>query len=61
MENLLAQLSEILLPHKDLIMQSAVGITIVQLLTPVLLVNDIRKAGSSKNFSVVPFLMGGIL
>lgn len=61
MEGLITELSEILLPYKELVAKSAITVTILQLLTPALLVNDIRKAGSTKNFSIAPFLGGGIL
>jgi solute carrier family 50 (sugar transporter) len=54
-------LSEALQPYKDLVATSASVITIVQLLTPILLLNDIRKAKSSAGFSIVPFLGGGVL
>lgn len=61
MEGLLTELSEILLPYKEVVAKSAITVTVLQLLTPALLVNDIRKAGSTKNFSIAPFLGGGIL
>lgn len=61
MEYYLTELSELLLPYKDLVAKSAITVTILQLLTPALLVNDIRKAGSTKNFSIMPFIGGGVL
>lgn len=61
MESYLTALSELLFPYKDLVAKSAITITILQLLTPALFVNDIRKAGSSKNFSILPFIGGGVL
>lgn len=57
----LASLSETLQPYKDVVSTSASIITIVQLLTPILLLNDIRKAKSSSGFSIIPFLGGGVL
>lgn len=61
MEDYLTELSNLLLPYKDLVAKSAITITILQFLTPALLVNDIRKAGSTKNFSITPFIGGGVL
>jgi hypothetical protein len=61
MENIVSNLSEILHPYKDIVAKSAITITVIQLLTPALLVNDIRKAKSSNGHSIVPFIGGGIL
>jgi hypothetical protein len=61
MESYLTELSELLLPYKELVAKSATTVTILQLLTPALLVNDIRKAGSTQNFSITPFIGGGVL
>lgn len=61
MENFISTLSEALQPYKELVAKFAVAITVIQLLTPSLLINDIRKAKSTKNFSIMPFIGGGIL
>jgi hypothetical protein len=61
MEEFLAPLSESLQPYKELVAQGATIITILQLLTPALLVNEIRKAKTTSGFSIAPFLGGGIL
>lgn len=57
----LASLSETLQPYKEVVSTTASVVTIVQLLTPILLLNDIRKAKTAAGFSIVPFLGGGIL
>lgn len=57
----LASLSETLQPYKEVVSNTASIVTIIQLLTPILLLNDIRKAKSSAGFSIVPFLGGGVL
>ncbi|KAG5673454.1 hypothetical protein PVAND_003500 [Polypedilum vanderplanki] len=61
MEEFLAPLSKSLQPYKDHIAQGATIITILQLLSPALLVNEIRKAKTTKNFTIAPFIGGGVL
>jgi hypothetical protein len=55
------KISDILQPYKDHVSVAASVITILQLLSPALLVNDIRKAKSAENFPVGPFLGGFIM
>lgn len=57
----LATLSVQLQPYKELVANIATTVTIIQLLTPAVLLNDIRKAKSAESFSIVPFLGGGVL
>jgi hypothetical protein len=57
----LASLSETLQPYKDLVSTGTSVVTIIQLLTPILLLNDIRKAKTAAGFSILPFLGGGVL
>ncbi|XP_070503995.1 sugar transporter SWEET1-like [Chironomus tepperi] len=61
MEALIEKLSIVLHPYKDTVGQFAIIITVLQLLTPAVLVNEIRKAKSTKGFSIVPFIGGGII
>lgn len=61
MDVLIENLSVVLQPYKDIVGQFAIIITVLQLLTPALLVNEIRKAKSTKGFSIVPFIGGGIM
>lgn len=53
---LLSQLSDTLQPYKEIVANSATAVTIAQLLTPILLLNDIRKAKTTAGFSILPFL-----
>lgn len=53
---LLSQLSDTLQPYKEIVAISTTAVTIVQLLTPILLLNDIRKAKTTAGVSIVPFL-----
>lgn len=57
----LASLSNQLQPYKEHVATVASAVTIIQLLTPSLLLNDIRKAKTTKDSSIVPFLGGGVL
>jgi solute carrier family 50 (sugar transporter) len=59
--DVLWKISDILQPYKDEVSLGASVITILQLLSPALLVNDIRKAKSAENFPIGPFLGGFIL
>lgn len=52
----LASLSEKLQPFKDLMAISISVLTICHMLTPILLLNDIKRKKSSQGVSVVPFL-----
>lgn len=55
-DNLLARLSLTLLPHKDLVAQAATWLTIAQLLSPVVLLNSMRKSKSTLGMNIVMFL-----
>jgi solute carrier family 50 (sugar transporter) len=61
METIIFALSEILYPYKELVAKFAVVVTVLQLLTPVTLINSIRNAKTTDGFSIVPFIGGGIL
>lgn len=57
----LNQLSKLLLPYKDVIATGAIGVTMLQLLAPAMLINDIRKKKTAANESILPFVGGGVL
>lgn len=61
MEVVIEKLSVVLQSYKDVVGQFAIIITVLQLLTPSLLINDIRKAKSTKGFSIVPFIGGATI
>lgn len=52
----IASLSDTLQPFKELVANTAAVVTIVQMLAPALMLNDIRKSKSTSNVSIVPFL-----
>uniref|UniRef100_U5ESW2 Sugar transporter SWEET n=1 Tax=Corethrella appendiculata TaxID=1370023 RepID=U5ESW2_9DIPT len=53
--------TEILAPHKEIIASVAGTLTVGQMFSGAFVCNDIRKKGSTKDFSVMPFLGGIIL
>lgn len=55
------QLSEFLQPYKGVIGKSAEIVTILQMFSGVFMCNDIRKAGKSDEFPIMPFLGGTVL
>ncbi|CRL04461.1 CLUMA_CG017544, isoform A [Clunio marinus] len=57
----LENLSDSLSPYKDLVANIATTMTIAQLMTPILLINDIRKMKTTEGISIVPFLGGAVL
>jgi len=54
-------LGDLLAPHSELIAKVAGTITTLQFLSGVVLMNDIRKKGSSDVYPVGPFLFGVVL
>lgn len=52
----ITKLSETLQPYKEIVATTATVVTIIQLLTPILLLNDIRKTKTTANVSIIPFL-----
>jgi len=59
--DIITSLSDQLQPYKDHVASIASTVTFLQLLTPILLINDIRKAKTTGEFSIAPFLGGGVL
>lgn len=57
----LANLSEILQPYKDLVAKIAGIFTLVQLLSPLLVLWQIIKKKTTKNESIIPFMGGFVL
>jgi len=57
----LAAWSSQLQPYKETVASIATAVTVIQLLAPILMLNDIRKQKSASKFSILPFLLGGIL
>lgn len=55
------QLSRLLQPYKELVGAAAGLLTSLQMFTGVFMCNDIRKAGASDAFPVMPFLGGTVL
>lgn len=54
-------LSEILQPYKAVVGKAAEVVTILQMFSGVTMCNDIRKAGKSDEFPIMPFLAGAVL
>ena len=59
--DMINQLSKLLLPYKDVIASIAIGVTMLQLLAPAMLINEIRKKKTAENESILPFVGGGVL
>lgn len=55
-ENILARLSLTLQPHRNLVAQAATWLTIAQLLSPIVVLNDMRKSKSTLGMPIVMFL-----
>lgn len=55
------QLSEYLQPYKGVVAKSAEIVTMLQMFSGVTMCNDIRKAGISDEFPIMPFLGGVVL
>lgn len=59
--DLLWEISDKLQPYAGHVSAFAVVVTVAQMLTPALLINEIRKAKSTEKFPVAPFLGGFVL
>lgn len=55
------RISEILQPYKEIIGQVAGIVTFGQMLSAVFMLNDVRKKGTTRGASIVPFLGGIVL
>jgi hypothetical protein len=60
-ENLILRLSITLQPYKDVVSFAATWLTIAQLLSPVFVLNDMRKAKSTLGMPIVMFLFMPVL
>lgn len=54
-------LSSVLQPYKELVGAAASITTILQFFSGAFVCNDIRKAGASDEFPIIPFLGGAVL
>lgn len=55
------EISDKLQPYAGHVSAFAMVVTVAQMLTPALLINEIRKAKSAEKFPVAPFLGGFVL
>lgn len=55
------QLSQFLQPYKGVVAKSAEIVTMLQMFSGITMCNDIRKAGKSDDFPIMPFLGGTVL
>ena len=60
-EDLITQMSIALQPYKDTVGLAATWLTIGQMLSPMLVLNDMRKAKSTLGMPVYMFLLGLVL